>query len=275
MPPRVPAAPPHAYLSPIQLREGIKRIEGALALAYAFNPKIAKYKDTEEAARLSKAVETALAQTFGHGTVEFNRYHEAAYFVWGIDRTLTEMQGSLRSCRERAIELLSDARSFLKDELKRQGAAMDKRHATESRKPSGSNVVIGHGRSPVWRELKDFLRERLKVRVDEFNAVPAAGMPTVARLSAMLDGAAFAFLVMTAEDAQADGKMRARENVVHEVGLFQGKLGFARAIILLEDGCEEFSNIHGLGQIRFPKANIAAKFEEVRAVLEREGVASV
>jgi predicted nucleotide-binding protein len=77
---------------------------------------------------------------------------------------------------------------------------------------------------------------------------------------------------MTAEDEQTDGTLRARENVVHEVGLFQGRLGFARAIVLVEDECKEFSNIHGLGQIRFPTGNIAAKFEDIRAVLEREGV---
>jgi predicted nucleotide-binding protein len=75
---------------------------------------------------------------------------------------------------------------------------------------------------------------------------------------------------MTAEDEQADGKVRARENVVHEVGLFQGRIGFSRAIVLIEEGCEEFSNIHGLGQLRFPKGNISAKFEEIRAILERE-----
>jgi predicted nucleotide-binding protein len=66
--------------------------------------------------------------------------------------------------------------------------------------------------------------------------------------------------------------VRARENVVHEVGLFQGRLGFTRAIVLLEEGCEEFSNIHGLGQLRFPKGSISAKFEDIRAVLEREGL---
>jgi predicted nucleotide-binding protein len=88
----------------------------------------------------------------------------------------------------------------------------------------------------------------------------------------MLDAAAFAFLVMTAEDEQTDGEVRARENVVHEVGLFQGRLGFSRTIVLLEDGCGEFSNIHGLGQIRFPRGDITAKFEEIRKVLEREEV---
>jgi predicted nucleotide-binding protein len=34
--------------------------------------------------------------------------------------------------------------------------------------------------------------------------------------------------------------------VIHEAGLFQGKLGFARAIVLLEQDCNEFSNIAGL-----------------------------
>jgi predicted nucleotide-binding protein len=86
----------------------------------------------------------------------------------------------------------------------------------------------------------------------------------------MLARAEFAFLVLTGEDEQADGSVNARLNVVHEAGLFQGKLGFRRAIVLLEEGCQEFSNIHGLGQIRFQRGNIAASFEEIRRVLERE-----
>jgi hypothetical protein len=48
---------------------------------------------------------------------------------------------------------------------------------------------------------------------------------------------------MTAEDAHADNTSHARENVVHEAGLFQGRLRFERAIILLEQGCAQFSNI--------------------------------
>jgi predicted nucleotide-binding protein len=70
----------------------------------------------------------------------------------------------------------------------------------------------------------------------------------------------------------ADGSLQARMNVIHEAGLFQGRLGFSRAIVMLEEGCEEFSNVAGLGQIRFPRGNIAAAFEDVRRVLEREGL---
>lgn len=137
----------------------------------------------------------------------------------------------------------------------------------------GTNIFIGHGRSPHWRELKDFVSDRLGLPWDEFNRVPVAGVTNITRLAQMLEQASFAFLVMTAEDELADGNHHARMNVVHEVGLFQGRLGFERAIVLLEDGCEEFSNIQGLGQIRFPKGNISAIFEDVRTVLEREGIA--
>ncbi len=134
----------------------------------------------------------------------------------------------------------------------------------------GTNVFIGHGRSSAWRELKDFVQDRLRLPHDEFNRVPVAGVTNIARLAEMLDAAAIALLVMTAEDEMAEGKMRARENVVHEVGLFQGRLGFGRAIVVLEEGCEEFSNIQGLGQIRFAKGKIAGAFEQIRQVMERE-----
>jgi predicted nucleotide-binding protein len=136
----------------------------------------------------------------------------------------------------------------------------------------GTNVFIGHGRSPAWRELKDFVQDRLGLPFDEFNRVPVAGVTNIARLSQMLDDAAIALVIMTAEDERVDGAMLARMNVIHEVGLFQGRLGFTKAIVLLEEGCEEFSNIAGLGQIRFPTNNIAAAFEEVRRVMEREGL---
>src|SRR6266850_8261887 len=125
----------------------------------------------------------------------------------------------------------------------------------------GTNVFIGHGRSSAWREVKDFVQERLNLPSDEFNRVPVAGITNIARLSEMLDAAAIALLVMTAEDEMVDGGTQARMNVVHEAGLFQGRLGFTRAIVLVEEGCAEFSNIQGLGQIRFPTGNVAAAFE--------------
>ena len=133
-------------------------------------------------------------------------------------------------------------------------------------------IFVGHGASTAWRDLKDFLQDRLGLAWEEFNREPTAGLSTKQRLESMLDNAVFAFLVMTAEDERTDGTKHARGNVIHEVGLFQGRLGFEKAIVLLEEGCSEFSNIVGLTQIRFPKGKLMAVSEEIRRVLEREGV---
>lgn len=141
-----------------------------------------------------------------------------------------------------------------------------------ARPKAGGKIFIGHGGSRTWKDLRDLLRDSLHLECDEFNREEPAGKTTVARLEEMLDDASFAFLVMTAEDQHLDQTLHARENVIHETGLFQGKLGFHKAIILLEDGCAEFSNIKGLSYIPFPKGNIESVSEKIRGVLKREGI---
>jgi predicted nucleotide-binding protein len=63
---------------------------------------------------------------------------------------------------------------------------------------------------------------------------------------------------------------RARQNVIHEIGLFQGKLGFRKLVLILQKGLEEFSNVAGLQYIDFEGDRIDAAFYQLRAVLERE-----
>ena len=131
---------------------------------------------------------------------------------------------------------------------------------------------IGHGGSPEWLKLKDFLENTLKLPYEEFNRIPQAGKNTSVRLKEMLESCCMAFLIMTGEDEHTDGTLHARSNVIHEIGLFQAQLGYERAIILLEKGCEDFSNIHGITYISFPKGNIRAAFEDIRDVLKRESI---
>jgi predicted nucleotide-binding protein len=273
-----PSPPPRAELTPNRMSQGITRVERCIAMIEAFDPQtIQTPHDTSKAEELSASVDGVLVQTFGDDTADYRRYSGAKNFSWPLNMArptpIPAIQASLAKCRARSLALLRQAASFLKQELELSGSVATEKSDARPALPSiGTNIFIGHGRSLVWRVLNDFLKHRLGLSVDEFNRISVAGMPTATRLSNMLDAAAFAFLVMTAEDEQTDSKVRARENVVHEVGLFQGRLGFTRAIVLLEEGCEEFSNIQGLGQIRFPKGDITAKFEEIRAVLEREGI---
>lgn len=196
--------------------------------------------------------------------------------LWASFSPGAERPNEHKSCRSwsEMLVLLREWGVNLKREI---GAGGSPRAATTAgptrpHTTNGVRIFLGHGSSRDWKDLKDFIQDRLGFEWEEFNREPAAGLSTKERLEAMLDSASFALLVLSAEDKYPDGTAHARENVVHELGLFQGRLGFERAIVLLEEGCSEFSNIRGVTQIRYPKGNIMAKSEEIRRVLEREGL---
>lgn len=136
--------------------------------------------------------------------------------------------------------------------------------------PSEPTVFIGHGRSTLWQELKDHLQDKHGYSIQAYEIGARAGHAIRDTLNEMLKSSSFAILVMTGEDETAEGGLRPRQNVVHEAGLFQGRLGFNRAIVLFEEGTEAFWNIDGIGQIRFSRGNIKETFGEVLATLRRE-----
>jgi len=137
--------------------------------------------------------------------------------------------------------------------------------------PTCSPVVfIGHGKSTAWRDLKDHLQDKHGYKTEAYESGARAGHTIRDILEEMVTKSTFAVLVLTGEDEQSDGSLRARQNVIHEAGLFQGCLGFARAILLIEEGVEEFSNVQGVQYIRFTKNNIRETFGEVLATLRRE-----
>jgi len=131
-------------------------------------------------------------------------------------------------------------------------------------------VFIGHGRSRQWRDLRDHLQDKHGFKVIAYETGVRAGYTIPEVLQEMSEEASIAFLVHTGEDLDKDGVLHARENVIHETGLFQGKLGFKRSIVLIEKECNEFSNILGIQQLRFSKNNIQEVFGEVLAIIYRE-----
>lgn len=138
--------------------------------------------------------------------------------------------------------------------------------------PRDTCVFIGHGRSPLWQQLRSHLEDHLKLKTVSYESESQVGLSIVHILENMLARASFAVLVMTAEDSTSDNTRRARQNVVHEAGLFQGHLGFSRAIVLRQEGAEEFSNIAGLQHIAFHGEAIDQAFPELERVLKREGM---
>lgn len=131
-------------------------------------------------------------------------------------------------------------------------------------------IFIGHGCSTQWRDLKDHLQDQHGLDVISYETGSRAGHTIRDIIAEMIEKASFAILVMTGEDVLEDGTVMARQNIIHEIGLFQGRLGFTKAIVLKEEGTKEFSNISGVNQIRYSRGNIKETFGDVLGVLRRE-----
>jgi hypothetical protein len=132
-------------------------------------------------------------------------------------------------------------------------------------------VFLGHGGSRLWARVKMFLEDELGLATVTYESEPRTGESIVPILERLLEQSTFAVLVLTAEDEVSGGAKRARQNVIHEAGLFQGRLGFKRAVILMQEGTESFTNVAGPQHIPFTSEKIEQAFYDLRRVLAREG----
>jgi predicted nucleotide-binding protein len=134
-----------------------------------------------------------------------------------------------------------------------------------------NRIFVAHGHRDVWEQLRGIL-ERLRLPVEHFNAEATAGLLTTDRWKRMLNRSRFAFAVMTRDDRVGDELYRARQNVVHEIGLCHARLGIHNTAILIEEGTERFSNIDGVTCIPFPPGRLDTVEGEVEDLLKSRGL---
>lgn len=136
----------------------------------------------------------------------------------------------------------------------------------EQKAASKRRVFISHGRAPDWREVQAYIEKDIRLETLELAQEANQGRTILAKLWESSEKCGSAVIVMTGDDLDADGQARARENVIHEIGFFQGKYGLHRIVLLHEEGVNIPSNIQGVVYTPFPKGMVSASF----GVLVRE-----
>lgn len=229
---------------------------------YFDNDETWSYENEDEFyAEYRKEIECADLRFQHHGNVDANRY---SIFNYSFDKFLYKatlrVELSERSMIEKVFEVLES--NYSKYVIPYDEAVKEVK--------SSIKIFIGHGKNQQWKELKDHLHDKHNFEVLAYETGARAGYTITEVLEEMSSEASFALLILTAEDNGTDGIVRARENVIHEVGLFQGKLGFKKSIVVLEEGCNEFTNISGVQQIRFKKDSIKETYGDILATIYRE-----
>lgn len=126
-------------------------------------------------------------------------------------------------------------------------------------------IFISHGSSKEWYKVQAYLEKDLGFTTLELAQEVNLGRTVLQKLNDEASRCGVAVILMTGDDI-LEGEVRARENVMHEIGFFQGKYGLHNVTLLHEEGVNIPSNIHGLVYISFPKETVEATF----GALDRE-----
>jgi sugar/nucleoside kinase (ribokinase family) len=132
-------------------------------------------------------------------------------------------------------------------------------------KPLG--IFISHGKNPEWFAVQRFVEERFAAPVYAFESAPWGGHELSEALSKNLERCSLAVCVLTTEDCTGDGRRVARQNVIHEVGLFQGQHGFDRVVLLVEEGCGFIPEAATPFTLYFPHNQIYQAFYQLAEII--------
>ena len=139
-------------------------------------------------------------------------------------------------------------------------------------------VFIVHGHAHGIRDKIDlFLTKELDLKTKVMMEEPGATMTLIEKFERIADKCAFSVVIMTGDDRlveQSSGKniIRARQNVIFEIGYFLGRLGRDKRIAILIERPEDIdipSDLLGIGYIA-----ITPDLAETKLKLRKELIAA-
>jgi predicted nucleotide-binding protein len=123
-----------------------------------------------------------------------------------------------------------------------------------------TRIFVSHGRPLDWLKVQAYIEKDIHIPTLELAQEANKGRTLLQKLDEESDRCSYAVIVMTGDDDFGDGTVRARENVMHEIGFFQGKYGLGRVCLLYQQGTSIPTNIQGLAYIPYAKDGIEATF---------------
>lgn len=250
--------PRSAKLSLEQMAQGIKRLQRRVDELEQFDPGSITERFNNNAEPLEKAIDETLTNVFGSDTIEYNRYRAAADLdrgplIIGRDFSTSEIQRFYVDGKERALGLLKQAMKGLQeniDDLQEMQAAGEPAviGVTEA---ASNRVFVVHGHDEAALQTLARFLEKLKLEPVVLKEHANQGRTIIEKYEALAEGVAFAVVLLTPDDIGAavaadEQSLRARQNVIFELGYFAGKLGRGRVCLLRKGKIEIPSDLFGV-----------------------------
>lgn len=248
---------PKKVLTPNQIERGIARLGERVAELRAFDIGNVPSGSSPELSALSAAIRDTLDRCFGEGTLTFSRFESATSLNWSPGFAFGDYpqrhhyQEGVQEHIEGAVALLHEAQRTLGEDL----ADVAHLPSTASKpaapiKPS-NKVFVVHGHDDAAKEgLARFL-EKIELEAVILHEQPDQGRTIIEKFEQYAGQVGFAVVLLTPDDlgaAKADPNqnVRARQNVVFELGYFAGKLGRGKTCLLRKGDVEMPSDLYGV-----------------------------
>lgn len=257
--------PQPANLTVEQMKLGIARLQRRIADLEAFDPQVIQKRWGPEVNALQTAIEETLASVFGHNTVEYKRYREAAvldkrpvvmrteFGGRGHYDDRREAQQYVTEGKTRSMLLLRQAVRGLEEEIADRDDLLpvpaDAGAGVAVAAAPQRKVFVVHGHDEGARETVARFLERLDFEAIILHEQANQGRTVIEKVEAHGD-VGFAVVLLTPDDQGcAIGETpqpRARQNVLLELGYFIGRLGRNRVCALKRGELEIPSDFGGV-----------------------------
>jgi predicted nucleotide-binding protein len=177
-------------------------------------------------------------------------YEKAEYTVWSdlVKERKKDIQRQI-SVFESIIERLSLIPTNIKDKIE-----------IKEKKTSTNKIFIVHGHNNEIKQTVARTITKLKLEPIILHEQIEQGRTIIEKFEKNSSDVNFAIILLTADDEgkakiETDFKIRARQNVVFEMGYFLGKLGREKVFLLLENGVDKPSDLDGIAYVPIDNAD--------------------
>jgi len=257
--PTQPASAPKKKMAAAEIRQGIDRIQKRLDEVAAFNVDNLREEFPPELKALSTAVSRSLEKTFGEDTNDYKRFALAAnlqwfpgFFIAGQHTPLSDYRNGIANNIRRSKALLAEAIRTLEEDLEETAGAQPSKDDEKAspQKAHYKQVFVVHGRDEGAREMVARFLEQIDLHPVILHERPNKGRTIIAKLREEADDVGFAVVLLTPDDhggiAGKETSLRARQNVVFELGFFIGALGPDRVAAMTRGEVEKPSDFDGV-----------------------------
>lgn len=253
-----PLTPQAAALTPQAMRVGIERLRKRIEEVKQFDPQaVTDQYNIPEMEKLQAAIDDTLVRTFGAGTPAYKRCASAAVFDNGPHNyayavPIEEVRNSLIRSKARSVALLEQTVQSLEEQIGEVDAAASASLIGASLTPT-RKVFVVHGHDEGQREAVARFLERIGFEPVILHERPNKGRTIITKFREEAADIGFAVVLMTPDDhgsavplVVGRSHLRARQNVIFELGFFIGKLGPDRVAALVKGDIERPSDFDGV-----------------------------